>query len=47
MMATTVIDAGLRSLAQQHHPDAGGNDEDLLPVNRAVAWLRDLLRQVA
>lgn len=35
-----VINAGLRALAKEHHPDNGGNTREMQEVNAAVAKLR-------
>ncbi len=35
-----LVTAGYRSLAQRHHPDAGGDGERMKAVNLAADWLR-------
>jgi curved DNA-binding protein CbpA len=42
-MALEVINSGLRALTRKHHPDLGGNHEDMVAVNRAVEALRKLV----
>jgi len=36
----SIIESGYRSLAMNHHPDCGGNTEDMQLLNRARQWLR-------
>lgn len=38
--ARELIGAGLRALARQHHPDAGGSHEDMVRVTVVADWLR-------
>ena len=46
-VAEHVIAAGLRVLAQRHHPDRGGDTQAMQQVNAAVTWLRDAVRVAA
>jgi hypothetical protein len=39
-----VVETGYRELARRHHPDAGGNTEEMRELNAAVEALRDLVR---
>jgi hypothetical protein len=45
--ATEIIKEGRRTLAMKHHPDKGGNAEDMAVVNQAEQWLKDLMRKEA
>ena len=45
--AEDLIGAGLRVLARQHHPDAGGDVRTMQQVNAAASWLRDRARELA
>jgi Putative quorum-sensing-regulated virulence factor len=38
-MAREIVSQGYRSLAQKHHPDRGGNHEDMVLVNKAKELL--------
>ena len=40
-----VIQAGYRSLAMQHHPDHGGNTEDMRQINAAHEKLKQLVKK--
>jgi uncharacterized coiled-coil DUF342 family protein len=42
-LAVQIVDAGYRSLAMKHHPDAGGSHEDMIALTQA----RDELRRKA
>ena len=39
-----VIEIGYRELARRHHPDLGGDVEEMRELNRAVEALRELVR---
>jgi hypothetical protein len=38
--ADAVFTAGLRVLADRHHPDHGGKAAEMRTINEAVEWLR-------
>jgi hypothetical protein len=38
-----LIKAGHHTLAQQHHPDRGGRDEDMQAINAAAEQLKDFV----
>ena len=40
----TLITAGYRALARQHHPDVGGSHEAMIAATAAAEWLRAQLR---
>jgi hypothetical protein len=43
--AEKIISAGLRQLARQHHPDAGGDGEAMTAINGAADMLRHAVRR--
>jgi len=45
--AEAVIKAGVKTLSLRHHPDRGGNHEDMVSINLAAEWLRRRLRVLA
>ncbi len=40
-----VVEVGYRALAGRHHPDVGGDGEQMRELNAAVAALRDMVRE--
>lgn len=38
-----IVESGYRSLARHHHPDAGGDGEDMKQLNAAVEVLRQVV----
>lgn len=43
-MAEELVSAGFRKLANQHHPDHGGDHKTMVLVNNAADFLRQSLR---
>jgi hypothetical protein len=43
--AERLIQAGYRALANKHHPDHGGNDNDMLQVTAAKEKLKTLVEE--
>jgi len=39
-----IISAGVRVLARTHHPDAGGEHDEMVAINTAADWLRERAR---
>lgn len=42
-MAREMVSAGVRVMAQRHHPDSGGTHVAMVNVNAAAEWLRSLV----
>jgi hypothetical protein len=42
--AERLVQAGFRALAQQNHPDRGGNTRDMQAINAANEAMKELLR---
>ena len=43
--AERMVQAGFRTLAMEHHPDRGGNNEAMRQVIAAQARLKEMLRE--
>jgi hypothetical protein len=46
-VAEDLIEAGRRALARRHHPDHGGDHDEMVNANNAADWLRDQVRRIA
>jgi uncharacterized protein (DUF3820 family) len=45
--AEALVRAGVKTLSLKHHPDRGGDHEDMVAINLAAEWLRRRLRALA
>lgn len=45
-IADQIVNAGLRTLARRHHPDAGGDHSRMVMVNLCAEWLREQIKRL-